>query len=110
MTPSSSHGAQRVSLVPVLEEWVTGSTLGGPANGLAADAVAVMIETLRIRRQDLEAALAGDRAALVERRAWWNTGSLLRVRRITPCLLRFFRFERRHGGERSDNSKWFERG
>ena len=51
-----------------------------------------MIEALRIGRQDLEPALAGDRAALVERRPWWNAGALLRVGRITPRPLRFFRF------------------
>jgi hypothetical protein len=41
---------------------------GGSANGLAANAITIVVEALRIGRQDLEQALAGDRTTLVERR------------------------------------------
>jgi hypothetical protein len=46
-----------------------------------------MVEALRIGWQDLEQALAGDRAALVERRPRWYAGALLRVSRIAHPVL-----------------------
>src|SRR5688500_18104850 len=99
----------RVRLARALDQRIRQSTLGRPTTRLAADPIAVMIGPLRIGRQELEPALAGDRAALVERWSRWNAGALVRGGGITPCPLRFARFERgRYGRERRDGPQWFQ--
>lgn len=53
-------------------------------DGLAPNAIVVMVEVLRIGWQDREQAFGGNRAPLVEWRTRWNAGALLGIRRIAP--------------------------